>query len=267
MQPPTSLKLLQCFIGMVNYYRDMWPHRLHILVPLTAKTGAPPKGEKHPPFQWTPEMQKAFDQMKALRAADVLCAYPNHNKPFHIHTDASNYQLGACIIQDDIPVAYYSKKLISAQMNYDTIDKELLCVIATLREFCSIWLGAELRVHTDHKNIPSALVTYHSSVFAGSLMLTNTDVEGPCFSRLLHSNVSSPLVGKKAANVVSNSESNNRNESTYSLLMDYGDIVDCLMNPSCLPSRKNGIGDQQNTECVWTNKTNPGFHLTSTIPL
>jgi hypothetical protein len=35
------------------------------------------------------------------------------------------------------------------------------------------------------------------------------------FSRLLHSNVSSPLVGKKAANVVSNSKSNNRNESSY----------------------------------------------------
>jgi hypothetical protein len=45
-------------------------------------------------------------------------------------------------------------------------------------------------------------------------------------------------VGKKAANVVSNSESNNRNKSSHSLLMNDKDIVDCLMNPSCLSSRK-----------------------------
>ncbi len=58
MQPPTSLKLLQVFIGMVNYYRDMWPHCSHVLAPLTKYTGAPKKGEKQPQFNWTPEMQK-----------------------------------------------------------------------------------------------------------------------------------------------------------------------------------------------------------------
>jgi hypothetical protein len=52
-------------------------------------------------------------------AANALAAYPNHNKWFDMYTDASDFQLGPCIIQEGRPVAYLLQAdKVSAELCY-----------------------------------------------------------------------------------------------------------------------------------------------------
>ena len=109
LQPPSTLKQLRSLLGMIQFYRDMWQRRSHILAPLTDLVG---KGKKK--INWTNIHQKAFDEMKKVMAKETILNYPDFNKVFEIHTDASDRQLGAVISQEGKPLAFYSRKLSSA---------------------------------------------------------------------------------------------------------------------------------------------------------
>ncbi len=76
MDHPRNATQLCMFIGCVNYYRDMWLSRAHILKLLTNQSGL----KKRAPIKLTDDMQQAFDKMHLLMAANALAAYPNHNK-------------------------------------------------------------------------------------------------------------------------------------------------------------------------------------------
>ncbi len=147
IEPPKTRKQLRRFIGMVNYYRDMWPQRSHWLAPLSSLTSSKIK------WKWTQEHQESFDQMKALIAKETLLTFPDFSQEFEIHTDASKLQLGACISQNGKPVAFYSRKLQPAQTRYTTTERELLSIVETLKEFRNILLGQKIKVHTDHENL------------------------------------------------------------------------------------------------------------------
>src|SRR3982750_2262575 len=91
--------------------------------------------------------------MKKVITRETLLAYPDFNEVFEIHTDASLYQLGACISQKGKPIAFYSRKLNPAQTRYATTERELLSIVEVLKEFRNILLGQQIRVHTDHENL------------------------------------------------------------------------------------------------------------------
>lgn len=147
LAPPKTRRQLRGFVGLVNFYRDMAIRRSDILTPLTALTST------KVPFVWTDIHQKAFQKMKLALSEYTILQYPDFSKSFQIHTDASKTQLGAVISQDDKPIAFYSRKLNPAQVNYTTQERELLSIVETLKEFRNILLGQEIIVYTDHKNL------------------------------------------------------------------------------------------------------------------
>jgi hypothetical protein len=85
--PPRNRRELRKFIGIVNYYRDMWIRRSHVLAPLATLTSKSTK------WRWGEREQWAFNKMKQIISKETLLSYPDFNKPFIIHTDASHTQL------------------------------------------------------------------------------------------------------------------------------------------------------------------------------
>ena len=141
LQPLRNSRQLRHFLGMVNFYRDMWRRRSHLIAPLTHLMNKKTK------WKWGPEQQKAFEEIKAVISKETLLAFPDFNKTFHVYTDASDYQLGAVIMQEGKPLAFYSRKMTDTQKKYTTGEQELLSIVETLKEFRNILLGQDLVVH------------------------------------------------------------------------------------------------------------------------
>eukprot|EP00804_Cyclotella_cryptica_P001444 CCRYP_003683-RA/>CCRYP_003683-RA protein AED:0.46 eAED:-0.12 QI:0/-1/0/1/-1/0/1/0/330 len=120
LTPPKNVKDLRRFLGMVQYYRDLWARRSKMLAPLTSlvgECGHTKKSKllkvKKKPWKWTNEHQKAFDDVKATIAKDVSLAYPDYSKGFEIYTDGSKRQLGAVITQSNRPIAFSAENSLS----------------------------------------------------------------------------------------------------------------------------------------------------------
>jgi hypothetical protein len=160
MNLPKNVKELRNFLGMVQYYRDMWAKCSEMLAPLSdlvgecgeTKTTRKNKVKKRP-WHWDSIHQTAFDNVKTTIAKEVVLAYPDFLKPFDIYTYASNKQLGAVITQDNRPIAFFSWKLSDAQSKYTVTKLELLAIVETLKEFNGMLWGQQINVYTDHKNL------------------------------------------------------------------------------------------------------------------
>jgi hypothetical protein len=153
---PRSVKEVQAFNGLTNYYRKYVKDYSKINTPLTDLT----RGDKKN-FQWTNEAQKAFDTLKDyFRTGGPILGTFDPELENVIETDASDRAIGAVHsqVQKDGKlklIAFYSRKLSPAELNYEIHDKELLAIVAALQEWRVCLEGSkhQVQVYTDHKNL------------------------------------------------------------------------------------------------------------------
>ena len=109
-------------------------------------------------FQGSPAAMEAFAMIKKAMCNAPVLIIADESKPYELVCDACGYGIGAVLLQDERPVAFYSYKLNAAERNYPTGEQELLAVVKSLQHWRYYLEGcAKLTVVTDHK--PNTFLT------------------------------------------------------------------------------------------------------------
>jgi transposase InsO family protein len=158
-QKPSNVTELRSFLGFCNYCRRFMKHWSDKVEPFTKLT------RKDEPWTWGQEQELLFEEIKNSFAKEPVLRIYVPSLPTKVETDASDYALGAYLAQLHPdgwhPVAYYSRKMTPAELNYDIYNKELLGIVAALKEWRAFLHGTTepFKVVTDHKNLTGFLTT------------------------------------------------------------------------------------------------------------
>jgi phospholipid-translocating ATPase len=140
-------------LGFANYLRRFVPRFAHHAKPLTDLLGGPPGR----PFIWGAEQQAGFEAIKKGVCSTPCVVPPDYSLPFVIYTDASDFAVGAALMQDqgkgEQPIEYFSRKMEPRETRYKVMDKELLAIKQALGRFRHTVHGRPTTLYTDHKNI------------------------------------------------------------------------------------------------------------------
>lgn len=131
---PTSVKAIQCFLGLTGYFRKFILLYALIARPLSQLLKSDAK------FKFGEEQERAFEQLKASLVKDPILKLFRVSAETEVHTDASRYGLRAILLQKDVednawhPVYYANWKTIGAEERYTSYELEVLAVIRALQK-------------------------------------------------------------------------------------------------------------------------------------
>ena len=155
---PESLKHLRSFLGLASYFRDHIRNHAEIVHPLqelldgyTKRTAASTK------IKWTEALNTAFEQTKEAVINCPKLHFLLPGQPIFLHTDASDYGIGAYLFQlvNDVeqPIAFLSRTLTKTERKWSTLEKEAYAIYFALTKWEHYLRDAKFTLRTDHKNL------------------------------------------------------------------------------------------------------------------
>ena len=154
MPTPGCRKDIQRLIGMLNYLSQYIPDMSTITAPVRVLLKA------DIPFEWCSEQDEAMSKIKEILSSEPTLRLYDVELPALIQCDASKTGIGACLMQQGQPVAYYSRALTPTEQNWFPIEKECLAVVCAAERFQQYIYGREVEVKSDHK--PLEMITRKS---------------------------------------------------------------------------------------------------------
>jgi hypothetical protein len=144
--PPTSVTEVRSFLGLIGYYRRFIHGFSAVAEPLHALL--------HKDYAWV-GLQEAFETLRGHLLTAPILIRPDYDQDFILQTDWSGIAIGAILAQQhddgkEHVVAYWSRSLNSAELNYSASEGEAMAALKAIQHFRQYLHGRRFQLQTDH---------------------------------------------------------------------------------------------------------------------